>query len=1012
MLLISATSASTQNSISTKVLLDNYKQVKSCFDSAYFLYPSVPRGFLEAVAFTNTRFKHYMPENENISYTGAPPAYGVMGLIKNGKNYFRENLRLISNLSGYDSLLICNNALINILSYAKAYTILQNKINSYKEDIYSQLSIIDQLSELPDSGIVQNFAQDCFLYSVLYFLDNDEYSTIFNFPDYKIDFEDYFGKENYKILSSPKILVLNKKISNEDGQNYNISEKKKNLKSSDYPQAIWDMACTDNFSSRNGAEVTSITLHTAQGTYAGTIAWFNNCSSHVSTHYVIRSFDGQITQMVAESDKAWHVNTENYYTIGYEHEGYIDDPAWYTAEMYLASANLSYDICKSGYNIDPLRCYRGPATAGINVLYCPQIKGHQHFPNNSHTDPGINWDWDYYYKLLNNYRTPVKYNSNSGNFYDSGGLSSNYSDNEGNLWLIEPSGASSVTIHFTDFDIEKDWDYLYVYDGNSVFSTLIGVYTGTSIPATITSTGGSILIEFYSDCSITSSGWAAWWTSVISDTIPPVVNISSNGNWQNSDFDVSFAAQDNPGGSGIESVFFNAMSFTGSEWKCNSTQGFCYDEFNNTSLYGWNQNEGTWYIDNNTLRQSDENISNTNINITLNQNLSDIYIYYFKYQLITTDGNRRLGFHYFADSDNADNRGNSYFIWFRNNSLTMENTLEFYKSSWINGNNIYTLRKTVNDVITQPGIWYDLYIIYNRLSGTTKVIRNNQTLGIWTDSIPLTTGYFISFRTGNAEVVFDNLNVLRNCNVNESITVGSANNNMIQYENINPYQASCKITSLAIDSALNLSQPAILQQNIDLSPPTSVTYVNDGISDDVDTIINNDIHANWGTASDFNSGIRSYWVSVGSFQGAEDIIQWTDNGYNNTVSFIGAPIIQGNKYFVNVKSENNAGLLSPVISSDGQYYNGLTSAINYEHIAYELFTINNGIILKVTSAVIAGITVCDITGKTIITISDKYYSEGSYKFDFSKENILNTGIYTAILTIGENNVTLKFIVIN
>lgn len=33
--------------------------------------------------------------------TGIPTAYGVMGLIENGKGYFRSNLSLVSNLSGF-----------------------------------------------------------------------------------------------------------------------------------------------------------------------------------------------------------------------------------------------------------------------------------------------------------------------------------------------------------------------------------------------------------------------------------------------------------------------------------------------------------------------------------------------------------------------------------------------------------------------------------------------------------------------------------------------------------------------------------------------------------------------------------------------------------------------------------------------------------------------------------------------------------------------------------------------
>ncbi|MEJ7698377.1 MAG: N-acetylmuramoyl-L-alanine amidase [Pyrinomonadaceae bacterium] len=94
--------------------------------------------------------------------------------------------------------------------------------------------------------------------------------------------------------------------------------------------------------------VTHVTIHTTQGSYTSAINWFKNCAAGVSAHYVIRSSDGQITQMVREADKAWHVGTSNGYTVGIEHEGYVSDPGtWYTDAMYNASALLSRDILNS-----------------------------------------------------------------------------------------------------------------------------------------------------------------------------------------------------------------------------------------------------------------------------------------------------------------------------------------------------------------------------------------------------------------------------------------------------------------------------------------------------------------------------------------------------------------------------------------------------------------------------------------------------------------------------------------
>jgi N-acetyl-anhydromuramyl-L-alanine amidase AmpD len=219
------------------------------------------------------------------------------------------------------------------------------------------------------------------------------------FTVHSFDLRQIFGNANYKVLSSAKIQLSEQGIKNLNNDNYVISQQK----STQYGPAIWNPAPACNFSSRNGIAVSAITIHTIQGSYAGAISWSQNCSSSVSYHYVIRSSDGQITQMVDEANKAWHVGSENPYTIGYEHEGYVDNPVWYTEAMYTASADLSRDVVNSGYGIPALRTYYGASSATTQTLGgCTKIKGHQHYPNQSHTDPGINWNWEKYYRLINN----------------------------------------------------------------------------------------------------------------------------------------------------------------------------------------------------------------------------------------------------------------------------------------------------------------------------------------------------------------------------------------------------------------------------------------------------------------------------------------------------------------------------------------------------------------------------------------------------------------------------------
>ncbi|MGX9218022.1 peptidoglycan recognition protein family protein [Massilia varians] len=171
------------------------------------------------------------------------------------------------------------------------------------------------------------------------------------------------------------------------------------LASTDYPPAIWNPAASCNYSART-ASVSHVTVHTTQGSYAGSISWFQNCSAGVSAHYVIRSSDGQVTQMVREADKAWHVGNSNGYTIGIEHEGYIANPsAWYTTAMYNASAALTKDILASrGLAQKVYDGSSGWSAVPSDSLY--NVKGHVNYASQSHTDPGSGWDWPRYKSLV------------------------------------------------------------------------------------------------------------------------------------------------------------------------------------------------------------------------------------------------------------------------------------------------------------------------------------------------------------------------------------------------------------------------------------------------------------------------------------------------------------------------------------------------------------------------------------------------------------------------------------
>ena len=483
------------------------------FADAYRLYPIIPRGVLEAVAYTQTHIRH-IGTGEQASCTGMPLPSGVMGLFADGKGYFRENLKLVAQLAEVSEARIKADPRSNILAYAAAYARLATERRLKADAPAQHLPVLIALSELPlTKDAVSNFALDTHLYSVLLFLTQADKQAQYQFPDYHLDLPAIFGA-NYPVLSAGKAQVSADKVEAE-GRVYNPGgSTAARITSADYGPAITDFT-TCNYSGRGGVAVTHYAIHTVQGTYAGCISWFKNCSASVSAHYVVRSSDGQVTQMVSEANKAWHIGSENPYTIGTEHEGYVADASWYTKAMYSSSAALARDIIGSGYGISGLRTFYGAATTGtFSTGACVKIKGHQHFPNQTHTDPGVNWNWEYFYTLINNAPVVATLSAATGTVYDAGGAAANYPNDVRHCQLIAPTGATSVSLSFSSFDLESGYDNLLVFNGANNQAPLIGKYTGTTNPGTLTASSGKMFLELRSDCATTRPGFAANWSSM------------------------------------------------------------------------------------------------------------------------------------------------------------------------------------------------------------------------------------------------------------------------------------------------------------------------------------------------------------------------------------------------------------------------------------------------------------------------------------------------------------------
>ena len=475
---------------------------KSAFKEAYQACPDIPQGLLEAISFTNTHCNHLTDANYFHDGPDAMPrAYGLMGLVKGGKNYFRENLHLVSELSGITEAEILESPEKNVLAYAKAFDHLARE--SKATEIKGYLSVIQQLSELPIGEEKDIYPMQSMLYSVCTFLNDAEKAGQYDFPKYDIDLKTIFA-EHYDLLTAPQLGLT---------------------RVPDYPLAIWDPAPECNWEPRTKI-VSAVVIHYTEGSYAGCISWFKNCESSVSAHYVIRSADGQVTQMVREADKAWHARSANGYTIGIEHEAYGNIWSFFTEEMYQSSADLVRDICYRRVNMDGHRTfYRDTLDNGTCLNYglhdlggeeaCTKIRGHQHYPDQSHTDPGPYWDWNYYYKLINE-GTPVTVLEGEEGRLDH----QNYGDDERKIWVIWGPEESTIQLDFSSFSLEADYDFLWIYDGDNVYAPKIGRWN-TQSPGVVQSSSNVMCVEFRSDCATTSIGWEASWSAVMPTPVEP-----------------------------------------------------------------------------------------------------------------------------------------------------------------------------------------------------------------------------------------------------------------------------------------------------------------------------------------------------------------------------------------------------------------------------------------------------------------------------------------------------------
>ncbi len=170
----------------------------------------------------------------------------------------------------------------------------------------------------------------------------------------------------------------------------------------DYPSALWRPS--PNFNQRP-ADSTGmphmVIIHTCEGEYTGCWSWLVNRASEASAHYVVDEGGTEISELVRERNRAWHIAAlydcgrdhghdcwlngvqGNDFTVGVEHAGFASQDSFPSAQLE-ASAAL---VCGLTRRLGVPRDWQ-------------HIVGHGQLQPENRTDPGPHWPWVRYLHLI------------------------------------------------------------------------------------------------------------------------------------------------------------------------------------------------------------------------------------------------------------------------------------------------------------------------------------------------------------------------------------------------------------------------------------------------------------------------------------------------------------------------------------------------------------------------------------------------------------------------------------
>ena len=200
----------------------------------------------------------------------------------------------------------------------------------------------------------------------------------------------------------------------------------------------------------NNIRIDSIVIHDTESSYESAINTFQTPGGG-SAHYVIRSSDGAVTQMVPTKDLSFHAGnySTNMHSIGIEHEGYAaSGGTWYTQTEYESSAELvayladRFDIPLDRQHVIGHDNVAGPTSSLVSAM---------------HWDPGPSWDWERYMGLLH---APVRGAHGVGPIGSAVTITPGFAQNQQTVQVCPSDDPTGATPECTDRRQPSNFVYL------------------------------------------------------------------------------------------------------------------------------------------------------------------------------------------------------------------------------------------------------------------------------------------------------------------------------------------------------------------------------------------------------------------------------------------------------------------------------------------------------------------------------------------------------------------------